>query len=159
MIEIIQELLKLLRIKMSDKIVTFYTGEVAVVPKHKCPAVMVYPINSTRTRRSTSSDNVVATIGIKVIDLLQNYIEVDGDMDTIKAQKGLVEVMEKMGTDNMLADDTILGVISAQANTRGTNYIFTDEMSIDYSIIQQGEFFYVSASMTLQANNIVQRKA
>lgn len=157
MIESIEELKGYFQDEMQSRIKTFYVGEVAVVPKHKCAALMVYPISSSVIARSTASDDEQNVVGVKIVDILPNYIEVDGDKETIQATQWLTKAMQERNSDNQYKEDTVMGVLRKTANVRGNNYIFNDVSEISYNIIQQGEWFYISATMTVQLNNILPR--
>lgn len=155
--EAIAEILCLFSDALGERIKTFYHGEVNPVPKTYCPALMVYPVTSSINAKTTSSDNEESFVRVRIVDILMNYLTEGGQKETIEHQYELADMMQGRDADGKYKADSVAGVLRKRANIRGENYIFNDNIEVSYSVIQQGEFFYVKAEATFSFYDIVQR--
>lgn len=134
---------------LSAKFTEIYQGEVLVVPKSYCPALMVYPISTEVVAKSTAKDQFVYTIGIRAIVDLKKYLTESGTGDTIKAMEAIVNLMEERESNGTLKAATVLGVL--RANIRTAEFLFNNNIRINYSSVREGEWFYLKAETTLTA--------
>lgn len=129
----------------STRINTFYQWEVALVPRSYLPALMVIGRSTRQEARGTAKDQVTYDITIRVItDLVKEFTEA-GTGDIIKAQETLANLMEERETTGVAKATSVLGIL--RRNIRGTSYLFHNDYTITYNMIQRNGFFYVAADM------------
>lgn len=145
--KIIDELYTLLSVGLSTKFTSFYKGEVAIVPKSYLPALMIIPVSTNLIAKSTAKDKYVYKINIKAVDHLPKYFDEDGTATTLDAPRQITELMEARDSNGIPTSTSVLGLL--RANIGGTNFLFNNDILIEYSITQQGEFPYIQADMSL----------
>lgn len=148
--DVLAELLDLLQAGVGANITSYYQGEVLLVPQSYLPALMIWGKSTEVIAKSTACDQSKYTIGIRVVVDLKKYVDVAGVTEIIKAQEALINIMEER-TDGVPDADTVLGVLRDVDNIRGIDYLFNNEITINYSTVQRGEFFYAQAEMELNA--------
>lgn len=133
----------------SDRIKTFYIGEVAIVPQSYMPALMVIPNSTSVIAKSTAKDQYEYNITVRVVIDLKKFLSTSGTGDTIKSMQEITKIMEERNSDQTLKDDTVLGIL--RANIRGTDYLFNNNITINYDVISTGEWPRVQAECELTA--------
>jgi len=146
---VLSEIKTLLSTAMTTSIKQYYQGEVAVVPQSYLPALMIFGNGTEVVAKSTAKDQYRYNITIRVVIDLKLYLKESGTSDTIKAQQAIINLMEERNTDGTLKDATVLGTL--RNNVRGTDYLFNNDITIEYQTIQRGEFFYYQADCNLTA--------
>src|SRR3989344_3978454 len=144
---VLSEIKTLLSTAMTTSIKQYYQGEVAVVPQSYLPALMIFGNGTEVVAKSTAKDQYRYNITIRVVIDLKLYLKESGTSDTIKAQQAIINLMEERNTDGTLKDATVLGTL--RNNVRGTDYLFNNDITIEYQTIQRGEFFYYQADCNL----------
>ena len=133
----------------SNLIKSYYQGEVVVVPQSYLPALMIFGNSTEVVAKSTAKDQYKYDITIRVVIDLKAYLSEAGTGDTIKAQQAIINLMEERNTNGTLKTTTVLGTL--RANIRGTDWLFNNDITIQYKTIQRGEFFYYQADCNLTA--------
>jgi len=146
---VLAELKSILSTAIGASIKAYYQGEVAVVPQSYLPALMIFGRSTNVVAKSTAKDQYQYNITIRVVIDLKKYLSESGTGDTIKAQEALINLMEERNSDGTTKAATVLGAL--RDNVRGTQYIFNNDITIEYSTIQQGEYFYYKADCNLTA--------
>lgn len=152
MTEAVEEIKTLLSSNMeSTDVKTFYQGEIDfdLVPKSYLPAAMIFGTNTDHNAHGTAKDQSIYSITIRVVLDVKAYFSESGTGDTIKAQEALQDIMEERDANGVPLETTVLGIL--RRNIRGTNFLFSNRMNISYSKMRTGEFFYVSADLTMTA--------
>jgi len=145
----IDQLYTLFSTDLSAKFTTFYKGEVAIVPQSYLPALMVFGNQTTVVAKSTAKDQYVYDITARAVIDLKLYLKESGTNDIISAQMAMYNFMEERNADGSLKSDTVLGVL--RGNIRTDDFIFNNDVTITYSVIQTGEFFYYKADCNFTA--------
>lgn len=135
---------------IGSAIKTYYQGEVVLVPLSYAPALMVFGTSTEVVAKSTSKDETTYSITIRVVDTIQKKFDEDGTGVIIKAQEDLIDIMEERDANGIALSTTVLGVL--RRNIKGTSYLFNDDITINYSTMEQGEFFYISAEINLNVS-------
>lgn len=148
--QLLDELKALLVAALAAKFTTIYKGEVAVVPRSYLPALMIWPSSTKLIAKTTTQDQYTYEVNLRAVVDLNKYLDEDGTGDTIKAQEALTELMEARDTDSIPKNDSVLGVFRKVSNIGGVRYLYNNDVTITYKIIQTGEYFYCKAEMTLQ---------
>lgn len=134
---------------------SYYQGEVKVVPQSYLPALMVFGTESVTTPKDTLNDIQQFTLTIRAVINLMAFVDEAGTGDTIKSQYHLRELME--GTDpatGLYKSNSVLGVLRAKSGSLlGTYYKFIGNIRISYRTITAGQFFYVAADATVTAQS------
>jgi len=137
----------------ADVIRKFYQGEVLLVPQSYLPALMVFGNSTTVVAKSTACDQFVYDITIRIIFDIKKVFSENGTKETLQAPELMAEIMEGKQNDGTLRADSVLGVLRKVSNVRGTNFLFNNDIKIDYKTIQKGEFFYFQADCNLTATS------
>jgi len=146
---VLSELKTKLSTAMTTSIKQYYQGEVVVVPQSYLPALMVFGNSTEVVAKSTAKDQYKYNITIRVVIDLKLYLSEAGTGDTIKAQQAIINLMEERNTDGTLKANTVLGTL--RDNVRGTDYLFNNDINIEYKTIQRGEFWYYQSDCNLTA--------
>lgn len=156
--ELLDELKTLLSTALSSKFTTFYKGEVVEPARSYLPALMVFG-NSTRViAKTTTSDQYQYNITVKAVIDVMTGVKEAGTSNIIQAQETLYKLMEERNSDNQPIAASVLGVFRKGDNIEGTRYLFNNDIEIEYSRLERGEFHYVVATMTLTlTTDLVQR--
>ena len=148
---VLDEIKSLLSTAMTTRIKSYYKGEVEPVPQSYLPALMIWGKSTTVVALSTAKDQYVYEIGIKVIIDLKTQLDEAGTGEIIKSQQEIINIMEERNTDGTLKSDTVLGTLRDTDNVKGTDYLFNNEIKIEYEKIEGDEFPYIRAELTLEA--------
>jgi len=144
------ELLALFTTNMSSRINQFYQGEVIVPNKSTLPCLMIYGKKTQVTAKDTCNDQLTFTLGIRVVNHLMKYVADAGTGNIVKAQLDIKKIFEEINpATGLLNINTVLG--SLRSNVKGVKYLYNTNISVDYSAIQTGEFFYVQGECELEA--------
>lgn len=147
----LQEICDMIEAELTGSVIKkYYIGEVILVPRSYCPAIMVFGTNTAIPKPSgTAKDQFVHSITIRVVyDVTQSYNE-DGVDKVIKAQEELMNIITEQETDGTLKDGTIIAAL--RKNIRGQYYLFNDQIEIEYKMLEAQKYFYVSADISLNA--------
>jgi hypothetical protein len=130
---------------------SYYQGEVVTpaIPQSYLPALMVFGNSTEVVAKSTAKDQYRYNITIRVVIDLKLYLKEAGTGATISAQQAIINLMEERNTDGTLKDATVLGTL--RNNVRGTDYLYNNDITIEYKTIERGEFFYYQADCNLTA--------
>lgn len=130
-------------------IVTYYKGEVVLPAKSYMPCVMIIPVSTSVVAKSTAKDQFEHVVTIRVVHDIKKFFKEAGTGTTIAATAELANIMEERESNGTLKSDTILGIL--RANIKTDDFLFNNDITIEYAVIQQGEFFYTQAEMELTA--------
>lgn len=133
----------------STLIKSYYQGEVVVVPQSYLPALMIFGNSTEVVAKSTAKDQYKYDITVRVVIDLKLYLKESGTGETLAAQQAIINLMEERNTDGTLKAATVLGCL--RDNVRGTDYLFNNDINIEYKTIQRGEFWYYQADCNLTA--------
>lgn len=154
--DIISEIKSDLSTAIGSAIKTYYYGEVVLVPRSYLPALMIYGNSTTLVAKSTAKDQTVHEITIRVVYDIAPRFDEDGTGVTMLAHQDLIKIMEERDANMIPKSTTVLGVL--RRNISGTDYLFNNDIRINYKTLQQGEFFYIAAECTISAvTNLVLR--
>ena len=145
----VEEILADLAAAMTTNITTYYQGYVTLPPKHALPCLQVYGITTTQTAKSTAKDQAVYVIGIRIVVDVTSKFTTAGTGVIIKAQKDIIDLMEERSTGGIAVADSVLGTL--RRNIKGTDYLFNNDVEINYETIEKDGFFYSVAEMRLRA--------
>lgn len=157
--DVLAELLTLLETALSTRITSYYQGEVVVPAKSTLPALMVIG-NSTRIgKSSTASDQYIHSVTVKVVANVMSYVSEEGNATgVIAAQEDLIDIIEERESNTTLKSNTVLGCLRKNANIRTGKFEYNNNFVVQYDTIRTGQFFYVSASVTLDLiSDLIQR--
>ncbi len=149
---LLAELLTKLKAAIGTTLIkTYYQGEVvtAAVPQSYLPALMVFGESTEVVAKSTAKDQYKYSIGIRVVIDLKKYLTEAGVTEVLKAQEAIINLMEERSSDGTTKAATVLGCL--RDNVRGTNYLYNNDITIEYKTIERGEFFYYQAECRLSA--------
>jgi len=150
------EILEFLKTELTGSdIKTFYNGEVILVPRSYCPAIMVFGTEQNISAYGTAKDEHVYSITIRVVYDVTPFFNETGVDEVIKAQEALMNIMGERATSTTLEDGTIIAAI--RKNTRGDSYLFNDNLKISYKMLESNKYFYVSADVIVEAKSYVLR--
>lgn len=149
--EILVELQGLLSAALTTQFKKYYVGYIKRPPQAYLPILFIYPISTelVSDKLSTSKDRYSYTIGIGIIMNQYKYANVTAADETdkiVKIQQAAWLAMEDR-TSGVPIAASILGVI--RRNIRGTNFLFSQNVKIDYDEMIVGESAYYKATMTL----------
>ena len=148
--ELLDEIKGYLSAALTTKFTTYYKGEVIIVPKSYLPALMVWGNSTKVVARTTSQDQYSYGITIKAVVDINKYVNEAGTGTSVKAQEDLYKLMEERDpTTNQPIATCVLGVLRKVENISGVKYLYNNDIDIQYSTIQTGEYFYCTATMTL----------
>lgn len=153
--DILAELKGYFEAALSDRITTFYQGEVVLAARSYLPALMVFGTSLDHSARSTAEDWNEYSITIRIVQDLADKFTEEGTGDIIKAQQDLWDVLQERGAGGTPAEDTVLGVLTR--NVRGTEYIFNNERTITVQTIPQDKFFYIQGEVQLKVKDLTLR--
>lgn len=146
---VLAELKSLFDNALSSKFTEIYQGEVVLPPQSYLPCLMLIPQSTEVIAKSTAKDQYTYTILLRAVVDIKKYFDEAGTGDVLKAQQALINLMEERETTGVLKTATVLGVL--RANITGTDYLFNNEITIQYSTIQTGEWFYWKAECLVKA--------
>lgn len=147
--DLLDEFKTLLEGAMSGSITTFYKGEVKLVPQSYLPALMVMPVSTNVIARTTASDQFQYTVKVRIVTDIKKSLDEAGTGAIIKSQQSIIDMFEER-TNTVPDADTVLGVLRKVTNIRGVNYIYNNDITIDYGgIVEADGWFYVTAEATL----------
>jgi len=133
----------------TTKIKSFYQGEVMPVPQSYLPAMMIFGNSTEIIAKTTAEDQFVYDITIRVITDIKKQLKTAGTGEVIKVQQDLINIMEERNANGTLKNDTVLGIL--RDHIRGTDYMFNNNLTINYNIVAEGEWFYAKAEIRLEA--------
>lgn len=149
---VLAELLTKLKAAIGTTLIkTYYQGEVVTpaVPQSYLPALMVFGESTEVVAKSTAKDQYKYTIIIRVVIDLKKYLKESGVSEILTAQEAIINLMEERNSDGTTKATTVLGCL--RDNVRGTDYLFNNDITIDYKTIERGEFFYYQAECRFSA--------
>lgn len=146
---VLEEIRGYLETALTTRIKTYYTGEVALVPRSYLPALMIFGERTQIIAKSTAKDQAQYDIGIRVETDINTYYKESGTGTTIAHTEDLMKIMEERNDNGTYKANTVVGAL--RAHVRGTNYLFNNDISVEYKIIQQGEYFVCRADLKIKA--------
>lgn len=147
--DLLDEFKTLLEGAMSGVISTFYQGEVKLVPQSYLPALMVMPVSTNVIAKSTACDQYQYTVKVRIVTDIKKNLDEAGTGDIIKSQQAIIDMFEAR-TSTVPDADSVMGVLRKVGNIRGVNYIYNNDITIDYGgIVEANGWFYVMAEATL----------
>lgn len=151
MMRTLREIKEMLEDNLQGVFKTFYLGEVTPVPQSYCPALMVIPNTTQVVAQSTAKDQYVYNITIRIVVDVKKYFSEDGTGDTIKVSDAIVNLVEKRTQTGALDPSCVMYHLRNTETIRGEYYLFNNNINVEYSRLEQGEFPYVYADITLEA--------
>ncbi len=145
-------LLTLLEATLSTSFVRYFHGKVEFPAVDDLPMLMVYPVRTVQKHSGTLRDQAEYTIAVEVQVNLRNYYDNATGQGTALDSLAAVEAMiEDRETDGDLKAATVMGIINANLSV-GSKVLFTDDMSVDYSITRvEGNVQRLKAVVTFVA--------
>lgn len=129
-----KEIRDLLETAMTTKLNKYYVGNVENPPINYCPMLCVYGTNTklVSDQLTTCHDKYRFTIQIKIITNAFNKVSSAGvETDKIlDAQKQIKDLFEERDSNGKPLAATVLGTL--RENVTGTNYLYNNEISIEY---------------------------
>jgi len=157
MYEILVELQGILQAACTTQFSKYMVGKVSYPFKMDLPFLCIYGLNTQlQAPLTTCKDRYTFSIRIDIFSNVYNYVSTAGTEsdDVIKAQKSIYEKMEKRTTGQIPDADTVLGAIRRLTLLRGTNFLFSNDIVIDYSEeLVQGSACY-KGSLTFNATTV-----
>lgn len=147
--DIISEIKTALSTALTTSITTYYYGEVLLVPRSYLPALMVFGNETRLIAKSTSKDQTEHDITVRIVYDIAPRLAEDGSGTTMKAHQDLVKIMEERDSNMVPLATTVLGTL--RRNISGTDYLFNNDITIEYKTLTSGEFFYIAADCRLTA--------
>ncbi|MEE8151280.1 MAG: hypothetical protein V3T43_06150 [Nitrosomonadaceae bacterium] len=159
MFAVLEEIILLLRAALTTSYTTYYLGNVKTenIAGNYLPALIVYG-NETELltdQLTTARDKYAFNVTIKVVvNALGNADEAeptntnDSNVVELQTQKQLYNLVEERDSDMKPLTATILGVL--RANVSGTDYLFHNNVVIEYFEENVGGTQYHIAMITLQ---------
>ena len=147
--DILEELKAALLAAIGNSLTTYYTGEVVLVPKTYLPALMIFGNSTNLIAKSTAKDQTVHDITIRVVMDVADKFDETGTGLIVKAHQDLIDIMEEREAGGQPKAATVLGVL--RANIKGTDYLFNNDITINYQTLERDEFFYVQAECNFTA--------
>lgn len=151
--ETIKEIRDLLAANLTTQFNKYYVGRVAFPPKAYLPALMVYGLQTEldSERTTTSRDRYSYRIRVEILVNIYKYANVAGTEadDIMNVQEAVRQKMEKRTTNGIPDATTVLGVL--RRNIAGTNYLFNNDITIDYEEDQVDGTVYFRGILTLSA--------
>jgi len=144
----------------SPRVKSFYQGIVALPPNSYLPVVMVFGTSEQVIAKSTAKDQYQYEMTVRVVIDLKAFFDENGTGEKIDAQEAIRKIIgERDSSTGAPKSDTILGVLRAPANIRGTGYLFNNNVTVTYKNEIGGQFPYVQAdaSFTLITDLILRQ--
>ena len=139
------EILALMSTALTTTFNQYYDGEVELPPRHLLPCLMLIRNTSHQYAHGTAKDRVDYNFTFRiVIDVVGSFDEA-GTGAILKAQQTISDLMEGRDATGVAESTSVLGVL--RRNIRGTNYLFNNDFTIQYSKLQRGKFFYYTADL------------
>lgn len=135
----------------TPRIKKFFNGRVKLVPSSYMPALMVYGARTNVIAKSTAKDQFRFTLVVRVVVNLASYFSEEGVDETIKSQEDLRNIMEERNADGSLKANTVLGILRDKDNVRGVNYLYNNDITIEYEIDERGKFPVAVAELRMEA--------
>lgn len=159
--EALIEIRDLLETAIGSGVTTYYAGDVGLPYKNALPAIIVRELETVIDRPSTAKDRYKHSISILVVMDMMKAMDMTGLSNNISnTRQDLRKLVEEADTDGAPKTTTVLGALMKHANIRGTNYMYTLPLRVNYNPSFPTEFFYVAAEITLEAvTEMVTRKA
>jgi hypothetical protein len=150
--DLLDEIKTLLETSLAGRITTFYQGTVKVFPQSYLPALAVMPMRTEVIAKTTACDQYRYTVKIRIVMDVKKYFDESGTGDTIKSQQAMIALLE--GRTGTVPDaDTLMGTLRKVGNIRGVNYLYNNDIDIDYDadggIVAREGFFYVMCDVTV----------
>lgn len=153
MYEVANEIRDIIAAACTTQFKKYYVGKIRYPFKMDLPCLSVYGISTNlESQLSTAKDKYTFEIKIDVFSPVYKYVATTGTetTDVLLAQKAVYELMEKR-TDGIPDANTVLGSLRRLAYLRGTNFLFTNNITIDYTEeLIEGSAYY-KGTMTLNA--------
>lgn len=146
---ILSELKSYLETALGSRIKTYYIGEVVLVPRAYLPALMIFGERTQIIAKSTAKDQSQYDIVIRIETDINTFYKESGTGTTVSHTEDLANIMEERNSDGTYKSNTVVGAL--RTHVRGENYLFNNDISIDYSVIQQGEYFVCRADLKIKA--------
>jgi len=114
----------------------YFHGKQENVALDDLPILMVYPIKTTQRHSGTVRDETIFIIRVELQINLRNYYDPEGGQGTALDSLGALEnLVEERDADGDAQSDTVVGIINNNL-TIGGNVLYTDNIEVDYSVIQ-----------------------
>lgn len=128
----------------------FYVGKVHNSPINYLPVLMVYGSSTTLETKATNKDTYRFQVTIEILTNGFNSINASNDVELTKdlqAQKDIWQKMEERDNNGIPIASSILGVL--RRNIRGSNYLFNNDIEINYETENIDNTVYYRGIMTL----------
>jgi len=145
--DILSEIRDLFQTNIGSSINKYYVGKLKEIPVNYLPVMCVYGTSTSLLSRSTSRERFEHSVTIEVFTSPFNKVSTaEPSNNAMQAQKELYDIMEER-TSGVPKNTTVLGVLSRNIN--GTNFLFSDQYSIDYSDFDSDDRQYFKATITI----------
>ena len=159
--DVVVEIRNLLATAMTTRCAAYYAGNIGLPANVQMPVCIVKrKAESLDNRRSTTTDYYKYTISVLIITNIVKSLGTAGLTDGLVASENtLGNIIGERDTDGAPKLDTVLGVLSRQQNLRGTNYIYLNNIAVNYEPELNGVDLFVGAEVTFDAYDTFTRKA
>mgnify|MGYP001559061062 CR=1 FL=1 len=144
MYEILDEIKGLLSAAMTTSITKYYVGKVHNPAINQLPILAIYGDNTTLIEKSTARDRYQHTIKIEILTNAYRKVNATGGVEAdgvLDAQKQILDLFEEVDANHTPKTTTVLGVL--RENIKGTDYLFNDDIVIQYETENvEGEVYY-----------------
>lgn len=159
MFNVEEEVILFLRTALTTKFASYYLGNIRTqnIPNDYMPALCVWGDRTTLITKdlSTARDKYSFNLNIKIVLNPLAYAQSTepknaGDSNVIEgqAQKKIRNLMEERDSDMKPIDASVLGAL--RNNVTGIDYLFHNEISIQYSDENIAGTQYLTALLTMQ---------
>ena len=146
---------ELLKVKLRERIKTFYIGDPILIPESAMPCISVSPESSNINVADNQRDLRTHKLQIAIIIDARKYFNTAPT--EMVGTKFLTELMSKELDDGSIEPSSILGIIRDNL-TLSTNRSVSNEVNIDYTTRRRTEdLITLEAIMTLEINHFSNR--
>lgn len=145
MYDVLDEIRDNLATDLTTKIKAYWVGQAIAQTFNETPFLCVYAQNATHEGMGTMKDKTEYSVIIDIFTSSFGEIATAENSDkTQQAQKELWQLVEERDTDGKPLDSTIVG--SLRKRIKGTKYMFTGNISIEYPTPQeeQNQWYFMA---------------
>lgn len=159
--DVLVEIRNLLATNMTTRCVAYYAGNLGLPARAQMPVCIVRRVaTQMESRRSTTADYYRYSISVLIVtDIVKSLSTTALSSGLIPSENTLANIIEERDTDNAPKTDTVLGVLTKQANVRGTYYTYLTNIRVNYEPELDGQDLYVAAEVTFDAMDTLTRKS
>lgn len=159
--DVLVEIRALLAAGMGSRCVGYYAGNIGIPGNSQMPVCIVRRVaTQLEARRSSTADYYRYSISVLVVtNLVKSLSTTALSSGLVPSENTLANIIEERDTDGAPKTDTVLGLLTRQANIRGTYYIYLSNIRVNYEPDLNGRDLYVAAEVTFDAYDTLTRKS